>query len=117
MLLAFPTFASNSDADDYFPQRMSAQDLLTACASSSISTTGRVRRRYCDGFISGVEESMRLYKLRYSTETMPTICVPNGTTSRALADAFIKYASANGNELQQPAAAVVLQALQHHFAC
>jgi hypothetical protein len=42
-----------------FPQQQTAHDLLTACASSSISNLGRCRRKYCAGFVSGVEEAIR----------------------------------------------------------
>ena len=41
------------------PQQLSARGLLKACASSAMTGPGRERRRYCDGFVSGVEEAIR----------------------------------------------------------
>ena len=43
-----------------FPQQLTASDLLTYCSSSSLTDLGRKRQRYCWGFISGVEETIRL---------------------------------------------------------
>jgi hypothetical protein len=105
------------DADVFFPQQMRAKDLMTTCASSSLTATGRTRRRYCDGFVSGVEEGMRLFLLRHSINSVPAVCVPAGTTSRALTNAFVNYASAKGVNLEQPAAAVVIEALEKAFSC
>jgi len=71
-----------------FPQQQTARDLLTACASSSISNLGRARRKYCAGFISGVEEAIR-YKSQL-LETENRICPITDITSQQLADAFNK---------------------------
>ena len=117
LLYPLPGFASTSDTEVLFPQQMSAKDLMTLCASSSLTAKGRARRRYCDGFVSGVEEGMRLYKLRYSIESAASVCVPDGTSSRVMAQMFIRYATGKGVDLQQPAASVVLEALRKAFAC
>jgi hypothetical protein len=118
VLLAFPLLASASEiSEDFFPQQMSANDLMRTCAASSLTAKGRVRRRYCDGFVSGVEEGMRLFQLRHSINSVPAVCVPPGTTSRTLTGAFIKYASGKGVDLDQPAAAVVIESLENAFAC
>jgi len=105
------------DTEVFFPQQMSAKDLMMTCASSSLTANGRVRRRYCDGFVAGVEEGMRLFQLAHSIKATPAICVPIGTTSRQLTDTFITYASRKGVDLKQPAAAVVIKGLENAFIC
>lgn len=51
----------NTDTNQpIFPQQLTARDLLTYCSSSSLTDLGRMRQRYCWGFISGVEETIRL---------------------------------------------------------
>ena len=90
---------------------------MNFCASSALTAKGRIQRRYCDGFVSGIEEGMRLYALRNPGESGVAFCVPAGTSSRALSEAFIQYAASKGVDLAQPAAAVVYEALQNRFAC
>ena len=117
LLLPSPGTASTSDGDTVFPQQMNARQLMTFCASSALTAKGRTRRRYCDGFVSGIEEGMRLFKSTYPTESKVAFCVPEGTSSRTLSQAFIQHATSKGVDLDQPAAAVVLEALQRRFAC
>lgn len=105
------------DSDVFFPQQMSASDLMKTCASSSLTAKGRARRRYCDGFVSGVEEGMRLFQIRHSISSVPAVCVPAGTTARTLTTAFVNHASTKGVNLEQPAAAVVIEALEKVFSC
>ena len=117
LLYPLPGSASSADTESVFPQRISAQNLLTMCASSALTRKGQARRRYCDGFVSGVEEGMRLFQLGNPVESATRVCVPEGSSARVLSEAFIKHASAKGVDLGQPAAAVVLAALQKQFAC
>jgi hypothetical protein len=117
LLHALPGPALSSDIEAVFPQQMTAKKLMTLCASSSLTAKGRARRRYCDGFVSGIEEGMRLYAFRYPAESKVAVCVAEGTSARVLSEAFIQHASAKGVDLEQPAAAVVLSALQKRFAC
>ena len=117
LLLPLSATATDADGENYFPQQISAQDLLTLCASSSLTAKGRARRSYCDGFVSGIEESMRLYRLRYTIESAATVCVPEGVTARALTEVYIRNASRKGADLSQPAAAAVLTALHAAFPC
>lgn len=96
---------------------MSAKELLVLCASSSLTAKGRLRRSYCDGFVSGVEEGLRVYSQQHPYEMPKTVCVPAGTSSRSMSEAFVRYASKKGVALEQPAAAVVIEALGTSFAC
>lgn len=96
---------------------MSANELLLLCASSSLTATGRLRRRYCDGFVSGAEEGLRAYRLQLQTPMSKSLCVPEGTNSRSMSGAFVKYASKKGVDLEQPAATVVIEALRKSFGC
>jgi len=117
--LAVPADAQEpgEEAEKYFPQQLSARDLLTTCVSSSLSATGRLRQRYCRGFVSGVEEAVRLLQMGDSSLARPPFCVPSGTTARELSNAFIRHASGSGIELDRPSASVVLDALTKRFPC
>jgi len=98
-----------------FPQQQTARDLLTACASSSISNLGRARRKYCAGFVSGVEEAIRFKSQLLGANSR--ICPARGITAQQFADAYIRYANANAKELDKPAVEVVFEALKHAFPC
>jgi hypothetical protein len=109
--------ASAQDAAPLFPQQISASELKFFCASSSLTGKGRLRRRYCEGFISGVEEGLRISQLQNASAAPALMCVPNGTSSRQMSEVFIRYASRKGVVLEQPAAAVVIEALRDAYAC
>lgn len=98
-----------------FPQQQTARDLLTACASSSISNLGRARRKYCAGFVSGVEEAIRFKSQLLGADSR--ICPSTGITAQQFADAYIRYANANAKELDKPAVEVVFDALKQAFPC
>jgi hypothetical protein len=119
LLIVAPSAAQQqaSDTEAYFPQQLTAKDLLFTCAASSLTSLGRERRRYCAGFVSGVEETIRLRQQQLSPEAGRSICVPPGTTARNLADTYKQYALQSGVDLTQPAAALVTAALQEAFPC
>ena len=100
----------------YFPQQLSARELLVSCASSSLTDTGRQRRRYCAGFISGVEEAVRLVP-GASPAGPAGFCVPPRTTSTQLRNAYIRYGGRPRTDLDRPAAMVVIEALQEAYPC
>ena len=118
-ILSFPLAAAETttDSETYFPYRLSGNDLLTACSSSSITHTGRRKVNYCHGFVSGVEEGIRLYGSQYSKQPSQLFCVPPGTTSRQMATAYVKYASGKNRNLGKPAVLVVVEALKNAFPC
>ena len=109
-----------SDTDStqaIFPQQLTAHDLLTYCASSSLTDLGRKRQRYCWGFISGVEETVRL-PLHTSRQPFAlNICVAKGESSRNLAKAYIQYAGRRDTNLARPAVQVVVEALSNAYPC
>ena len=119
LLLPLSGSASTDDDEEVFPQQINARKLMTFCASSALTAKGRSQRRYCDGFVSGVEEGMRLHRFKHpaGSDVDVAFCVPAGTSSRALSEAFVRHATAKDVDLEQPAAAVVLEALQRRFAC
>jgi len=98
-----------------FPQKQSARDLLNACASSRMTATGRERRRYCAGFVSGVEEAVRLLGLGKAAEL--TLCTPDDVTATQLANAFVRYGAGHESQLEEPAVGVVLYALAEAYPC
>ncbi len=105
------------DTDGYFPQQITAKELKLLCAASGLTSTGRERRRYCSGFVSGVEEGVRLLDRQQTGSGRPSLCIPPGTTSGAFGSAYIKYASRKDVDLERPAALVVLEALRATFPC
>lgn len=98
-----------------FPQQMSAKDLQRTCASSSLSDTGRQRRRYCVGFISGVEEGVRVLHKQHMLEM--SICLPEKVSGRTLTNVFLKHTTDNPGQLERPAAQVVIDALSQTYPC
>lgn len=98
-----------------FPQQMSAQDLQRACASSGLSDTGRQRRRYCVGFISGVEEGVRTLHKQHMLEM--SICLPEKVSGRTLTNVFLKHTTDNPGQLEKSAAQVVIDALSQTYPC
>lgn len=98
-----------------FPQQMNTRKLLDYCASSSLTPTGRERRRYCAGFVSGVEESVRILQQQHKLEA--SVCLPESVTTRALSDGFIRYSSSRQQQMDKPASAMVLEALTDTWPC
>ena len=103
------------ESGSYYPQELTAQDLLYACASSSLTSRGRERQRYCTGFISGVEETIRFYGTGESTAA--AYCFPRNMNARNYGDIFIRYASRKGTDTGRPAVVVVQEAFMDAFSC
>ena len=97
------------------PMQMALFCLLLACAASRMTATGRERRRYCHGFVSGVEEAIRM--LNPGGKSSPEFCTPSDVTASGLAEAFVRYGASHKGELRDPAAAVVQHALVEAFPC
>ncbi|MGB5585261.1 MAG: Rap1a/Tai family immunity protein [Gammaproteobacteria bacterium] len=113
------TLAGETDEskDKYFPQKLTAQELLYYCAASALSSSGRNRQYYCSGFVSGVEESVRLLNANSRDANKNSICVPEGKPARHFRDVYIKHATKKTTDLERPAAMVVLEALESTFPC
>jgi hypothetical protein len=105
------------EPERFFPERLTAKDLLFACSSSALTRLGRDRGRYCAGFVSGVEETLRWQQLGGAADGSQRICVPPGTSARDLADAYIEHALRRTTDLRKPAAVVVMEALAERFGC
>jgi hypothetical protein len=121
-LLALAFFSGNAlsenvadESEAVFPQRLNAQELLYTCNASAITSKGRERRRYCEGFISGVEEASRL--IQADRTVGQKICMPSATSSRELRAVYTRYATKNTQLLAEPAAQVALGALQLAYPC
>jgi hypothetical protein len=103
------------ESETWLPQKLTAQDLLYACAASSLTSQGRERQRYCRGFISGVEETIRYYGSGEAAGA--AFCFPPGMSARNYGDIFIRYASRKGVDTGRPAVAVVREAFEAAFSC
>lgn len=107
--------AQETEMEPQFPQQQSAADLLRSCAASRMSGAGRERRRYCAGFVSGVEEAIRM--LQGSRQPGLRLCTPEDVTASVLANVYVKYGANHKGELPDPAAIVVLHALTDAYPC
>jgi len=118
LLTAFCSVAGEDAAEQtkYFPQQLTAQELLYACASSSLTRVGRERKKFCAGFVSGVEEAIRLLHTTQGPQGTAKVCAPANATAANFADAYIHHASKR-TDLSSPAAAVVADALQSAYPC
>lgn len=103
-------------AQQYFPQQITAKKLLVYCSSSAMTRAGRERRQYCAGFVSGVEESVRLLGGGPSG-SMRGICVPEGVSARKIAEGYVDHALPRQASMDKPAAAVVIEALRDKYPC
>lgn len=113
-LVNFAFAEEKTESESFFPQQMTAKELMVTCSSSFMTSTGRQRKKYCSGFISGVEETTRLQN---KLVTSPKICLPKGKTSSQFADIYMIYASRKTTDLSKPAALVIIEALQDAFPC
>mgnify|MGYP003703210173 CR=1 FL=1 len=103
------------EMEPQFPQQQSAGDLMRACASSRYTRAGRERRRYCAGFVSGVEEAIRL--LEHTGRSEFRLCTPITVSASSLAEVYMKYGEGHEGERADPAAEVVLHALREAYPC
>jgi hypothetical protein len=94
------------------PVKESAGGLLKACAASSLTPRGRLRLRYCYGYLTGVEETMRVLM-----KTQDVLCPPPAITTRELARVYVSYASVRSDSLHLPAVTMVARALRDRFPC
>jgi len=110
------TGEETGDVEQYFPQQISAEELLRYCASSTLTKLGRERRKYCSGFVSGVEESLRLLGPKQDASGRST-CVPAAVNARKLAENYVDYAGLRQDRIKQPAVVIVIESLQHSYPC
>ena len=89
-----------------------AGGLLTTCAASSLTPRGRMRLRYCYGYLTGVEETMRVVMAGDDA-----ICPPTTITTRELAQVYVRYASSRPDDHRLPAVTVVARALRDRYSC
>ncbi|MBF0265748.1 MAG: hypothetical protein HQL46_10785 [Gammaproteobacteria bacterium] len=108
---------NETENDKIFPQQLTAQELLYYCASSKLTPTGREKRKYCYGFVSGVEETERYLKGQSTHSKKPLICLPKEKTAYEYARDFKQYANRMKGELNQPAALIVMKALEEKYQC
>jgi len=118
-VLAAPVIsAEESDAPEpVFPQKLTASQLLVSCAASSMSATGRLRQKYCEGFLSGLEEGVRVHSLISKQEVAPSLCVPPDVSARQLRSAFVRNSANMTLSREKPAAMFAMKVLQHSFPC
>ena len=94
---------------------MQAGCLRPPCASSLLTPTGREKRSYCAGFISGVEEAVRVLQEQHKHEA--SVCLPEGVSAKKLSDAFKNYSVTRQQQINKPVAAAVLEALSDAWPC
>ena len=94
------------------PVKESAGGLLKTCTASSLTPRGRLRLRYCYGYLAGVEETMRVLM-----KAQDVFCPPPAITTRELAEVYVSYASVRSDSLHFPAVTMAARALRDRFPC
>jgi hypothetical protein len=105
-----------SVSEVFFPQQLSARELLVHCAASPLTDRGRQRLRYCSGFVSGVEEAVR-WLMQGSLSPAYRFCIPPREPARHFRDAYVRYAGRHTTSLDRPASLVVIEALANAYPC
>ena len=82
-----------------------------------MSGSGRRQQSYCSGFVSGVEESVRLLDTDAVAGDKKMVCVPKEKSAGHLRDVYIRHAAKKTTDLKRPAAMVVLEALRSVYPC
>ncbi len=113
--LSAMTHQQLDEIESQLPQQLSAKDLLIKCSSSLLTNRGRQNRLYCYGFVSGIEEAVRLLNQQGKTDI--PVCMPSGITARRLASEFVSYTNSHKENLDKTAAEGTLQALLEAFPC
>jgi len=103
--------------DVVFPQKLTAAELRVYCAASAISATGRQRQRYCDGFLSGMEEGIRVLGLISGNKGVATLCVPASVSAREMRAAFVKHSAALNPPTDKPAVRYAIEVLEKAYPC
>ena len=94
------------------PSQQTADYLLKACTSSTLTPSGRLRRQYCAGYLAGVEETLRVV-----TPSQAGFCPPDTVTTRQLASAYTRHVTGNPQSADRPAAIVAAKALREAYPC
>jgi len=118
-LIAPPILSAEESvaSDTIFPQKLTAGQLQVSCAASAMSATGRQRQRYCEGFLSGIEEGVRVLGLISRLETAPSLCVPADVSARKMRSAFVKTSALMKPSKDKPAAMFAMEVLEKSFPC
>ena len=113
-LVAQGEAADGQDVETVLPRHLTARDLLYASNASALSAVGRGRRQYCAGFVSGVEEALRLIE---DAPPQRSVCLPSSVSARRLGDVYSRFVSQRGRRLDEPAAKVARDALAEAYPC
>lgn len=118
LLFSVVATAQNATAEkeQYFPKKLTAHQLLNLCAASSLTGSGRNRKRFCTGFISGVEEALRLLREQTSLHDLPAICLPDEEPAVRFSNVYVKYAAGRA-DLDQSAVTIAIDALKGAYPC
>jgi len=104
-------------ADTIFPQKLTAGELKVFCAASVMTNIGRQRQRYCDGFLSGIEEGVRVLGLNSKMEAAPSLCVPADVPAWQMRSTFVKNSAGMQPAKDKPAAMYAIEVLEKSYPC
>lgn len=118
-MISTSTLAAEMKAapDIVFPQKLTAEELQMFCAASGMSSTGRQRQRYCEGFLSGIEEGVRVLGLISGTETTPALCMPADVSGRQMRIAFVRNSVSMDPAKDKPSALYAIEVLEKSYPC
>ena len=112
-----PAAEMKADSDIIFPQKLTAKELQVFCAASAMSNTGRQRQRYCEGFLSGIEESVRVLGRISGTETTLSLCMPADVSARQMRSAFVRNSVDMEPAKDKPSAMFAIEVLERSYPC
>lgn len=112
-----PAAEMKADYDIVFPQKLTANELQVFCAASSMSNTGRQRQRYCEGFLSGIEEGVRVLGLIHRKEMTPSLCMPADISAREMRSAFVRNSVGMEPAKDKPSAMFAIEVLEKSYPC
>ncbi|MEE4218993.1 MAG: Rap1a/Tai family immunity protein [Xanthomonadales bacterium] len=118
-VISTPIAAAEMEAVDdiVFPQKLTAKELQVFCAASGMSNTGRQRQRYCEGFLSGIEEAVRVLGLIRKTEMTSFLCMPADISAREMRSAFVRNSVAMEPAKDKPSAMYAIEVLGKSYPC
>lgn len=115
--IPIPAAEERVASDTIFPQKLTAGELQVFCAASVMSKTGRQRQRYCEGFLSGIEEGVRVLGLISKMETAPSLCMPADVSAWQMRSTFVKNSAAMKPAKNKPSAMFAIEVLEKSYPC
>ena len=101
-------------------QQLTGLQIQSRCKQISTGDVSSFDSAFCAGFITGVMESQTLWEARDKLEKRNhrfRFCLPENSTNGQYLRVFLKYLDNHPEELQKPAAFLLVESLVEGFPC